>query len=193
MTRLSAVLVVVAMSMQGTPAQQRVPPDPDAMAPADLILFDSRTAAGSENIFVIRPDGSGVRQLTSAVRGSALSYARTSSWSSDRRRIVFEGYDEEGYRADRGDIYAIDADGTNLTRIDCPDDGGCRQPRWSPDNKHILFVVGRVREAESAVNSTGRRNTSMMRCCDAETETETVRPSRSACDAFAWPAAGSGA
>ena len=151
MTRLSAVLVVVAMSMQGTPAQQRVPPDPDAMAPADLILFDSRTTAGSENIFVIRPDGSGVRQLTSAVRGSALSYARMSSCSSDRRRIVFEGYDEEGYRADRGDIYAIDADGTNLTRIDCPDDGGCRQPRWSPDNKHILFVVGRVREAESAI------------------------------------------
>ena len=47
--------------------------------------------------------------------------------------------------------------------------------------------------ARQRVNSTGRRNTSMMRCCDAETETETVRPSRSACDAFAWPAAGSGA
>ena len=35
------------------------------------------------------------------------------------------------------------------------------------------------------MNSTGRRNTSMMRCCDGETETETVRPSRSVCDAFA--------
>ena len=43
------------------------------------------------------------------------------------------------------------------------------------------------------VNSTGRRNTSMMRCCDAETETETVRPGGSACGAFAWSAAGSGA
>ena len=43
------------------------------------------------------------------------------------------------------------------------------------------------------VNSTGRRNTSMMRGCDAETETETVRPGGSACDAFAWPAAGNGA
>ena len=43
------------------------------------------------------------------------------------------------------------------------------------------------------VNSTGHRNTSMMRCCDAETETETVRPGGSACDAFAWSAAGSGA
>ena len=43
------------------------------------------------------------------------------------------------------------------------------------------------------VNSTGRRNTSMMRYCDAETETETVRPGGSACDAFAWSAAGNGA
>ena len=45
----------------------------------------------------------------------------------------------------------------------------------------------------SWVNSTGRRNTSMMRCCDAETETETVRPSRSACDAFARSPASRGA
>ena len=43
------------------------------------------------------------------------------------------------------------------------------------------------------VNSTGRRNTSMMRCCDGETETETVRPSRSACDAFARSPASRGA
>ena len=45
----------------------------------------------------------------------------------------------------------------------------------------------------TSVNSTGRRNTSMMRCCDAGTETEKVRPGGSTCDAFAWPAAGSGA
>ena len=52
---------------------------------------------------------------------------------------------------------------------------------------------GRIAERVSTVNSTGRRNTSMMRCCDAETETEKVRPGGSTCDAFAWPAAGSGA
>ena len=33
----------------------------------------------------------------------------------------------------------------------------------------------------------------MMRCCNAETETEKVRPGGSACDAFAWSAAGNGA
>ena len=32
-----------------------------------------------------------------------------------------------------------------------------------------------------------------MRCCNAETETEKVRPGGSACDAFAWSAAGNGA
>ena len=49
-----------------------------------------------------------------------------------------------------------------------------------------------LHQARHSVNSTGRRNTSMMRCCDAETETETVRPGGSACDAFAWSAAGNG-
>ena len=47
--------------------------------------------------------------------------------------------------------------------------------------------------AACRVNSTGRRNTLMMRCCDAETETEKVRPGGAACDAFAWSAAGRGA
>ena len=50
-----------------------------------------------------------------------------------------------------------------------------------------------MNDGNHTVNSTGRRNTSMMRCCDAETETEKVRPGGSACDAFAWSAAGNGA
>ena len=60
----------------------------------------------------------------------------------------------------------------------------------------LLFDPGSRRLYSSAgytVNSTGRRNTSMMRCCDAETETETVRPGGSACDAFARSPASRGA
>jgi hypothetical protein len=41
------------------------------------------------------------------------------------------------------------------------------------------------------VDSTGRRNTSIARYCDAETETEKVRTSGSTFDAFTWSAAGS--
>ena len=84
---------------------------------------------------------------------------------------------------------------------------------YTPDEPYLLSgygwtcgMMGRKQEAESTitrlqqrrseryrVNSTGRRNTSMMRCCNAETETEKVRPGGSACDAFAWSAAGNGA
>ena len=56
-----------------------------------------------------------------------------------------------------------------------------------------LVLLGIIAMTVLGVNSTGRRNTSMMRCCDAETETEKVRPGGSACDAFAWSAAGRGA
>ena len=61
------------------------------------------------------------------------------------------------------------------------------------DKAHRQGIVHRDLKPGNRVNSTGRRNTSMMRCCDAETETETVRPGGSACDAFAWSAAGNGA
>ena len=78
------------------------------------------------------------------------------------------------------------------------------------DNVVFIALTGRLPEAQqgracvvdlvlamvmrtSWVNSTGRRNTSMMRCCNAETETEKVRSGGSACDAFAWSAAGNGA
>ena len=158
MTRLNATLVgavafAVAMSTQvvnvrSALSQQQA--ERDATSLDDLILFDSRTPGGTENIFVIRPDGSRLRQLTAAVRGSALSHARMASWSSDRSRIVFEGYDEKGYQEIRGDIYVIDVDGSNLRRLSCPD-RPCHQPRWSPDDEEVVFVAGDVREAESAI------------------------------------------
>ena len=66
--------------------------------------------------------------------------------------------------------------------------GGLDGGRSPPDECPLCGARPRY-----SVNSTGRRNTSMMRCCDAETETETVRPGGSACDAFAWSAAGRGA
>ena len=59
-------------------------------------------------------------------------------------------------------------------------------------NAGVCQAVG-VTNERYWVNSTGRRNTSMMRCCDGATETETVRPSRSACDAFARSPASRGA
>ena len=158
MTRLNATLVgavafAIAMSTQvvnvrSALSQQQA--EHDATSLDDLILFDSRTPGGTENIFVIRPDGSGLRQLTAAVRGSALSRARMASWSSDRSRIVFEGYDEKGYQENRGDIYVIEFDGSNLRRLSCPD-RPCHQPRWSPDDEEVVFVAGDVGAAESAV------------------------------------------
>ena len=148
-----AVALAVAMSIQVTHVQQTVSQqqadhDADATSLDDLILFDSRTQGGSENVFVVRPDGSGLRQLTSAVEGSSLSRARMASWSSDRSQVLFQGYDDED---NRGDIYVIDVDGSNLRRLNCQFEDPCHMPRWSPDDESVLFTVGQVSEAESAV------------------------------------------
>ncbi len=153
-TRLNAVLVLwfgLAASACGG-GNGEVPNSGDRTAPEvaehDLILFDSRTQGGSENVFVVRPDGSGLRQLTSAVEGSSLSGAGFASWSSDRSQVLFRGYDDED---NRGDIYVIDVDGSNLRRLNCQFEDPCHMPRWSPDDESVLFTVGQVSEAESAV------------------------------------------
>ena len=94
-----------------------------------------------------------------------------------RENIFGEG-DEFGQR-----IYA----GAPIWRI-----GADPSTRFSTE-VDLVFGGQRLPAGEYGVNSTGRRNTSMMRCCNAETETEKVRPGGSACDAFAWSAAGNGA
>src|SRR6266487_2133052 len=54
-----------------------------------------------------------------------------------------------------------------------------------------LQVLGTL--MEESVDSTGRRNTSTVRSCDAATEPATVGSGGSACDAVAWSAAGGAA
>jgi Tol biopolymer transport system component len=64
-------------------------------------------------------------------------------WSPDSRKIAFTS-------TRQGDtwsqIYVINADGTNPTRLtgfDTTDDNHNQQPSWSPDGREIAFVSQR--------------------------------------------------
>lgn len=79
-----------------------------------------------EDIFIVRTDGSGVRQLT-----NDLHKDRLPSWSPDGKRIVFF--------SDRGGTYQlwlINADGSGLQQI-TQSLGTYWLPRFSPDGKRI--------------------------------------------------------
>jgi TolB protein len=89
-----------------------------------------------EQLFTVRPDGSGRRQITRFTdsAGGSLSH-----WSPDGSRIVFtRRWDPDGPN-EREQIYVANADGSNLQPIDLP---GVEpiQPTWFPDGRRILFL-----------------------------------------------------
>ena len=100
------------------------------------------------DVFVINVDGTGLRNLTNY---AAIDFF--ARWSPDGKRIVFASnraqMDEFGpanpWNWPRGglDIYVMDADGGNVTRLtDHPENDIL--PYWSPDGKWISFTSARI-------------------------------------------------
>ena len=89
------------------------------------------------DIFTIRPDGTGLRKLTDSIGYAGGSAA----WSPDGRLIVFEA-DRGDYPAQAG-IYVMNSrDGSNVRRITslAPGIDWDGAPKFSPDGKRILFT-----------------------------------------------------
>jgi Tol biopolymer transport system component len=82
-----------------------------------------------EQLFTVRPDGTGVQQLTDFPDSSATH----ASWSPDSRRIVFQR--EWGKSKER--LYTMNADGSNLHELDRSLRG---LSAWFPDGKHLLVL-----------------------------------------------------
>jgi len=98
-------------------------------------------------IFVVHPDGTGLRQLT----GWGLN-ADEPDFSADGQKIVFDTCDS-GRPGCKGAIYVMNADGSGMKRIvDSPPVGDVGQnfanfrfdfrnnPTWSPDGTKIMYT-----------------------------------------------------
>ncbi len=93
-----------------------------AVSPAqDRIAFGSKSG-----IYVIRPDGGGLRQLTAF-------WDEQPAWSPDGRRIAFARVEGGISR-----IYVMQADGSVVSRL-TPGAIGGTHPTWSPDGTRIAF------------------------------------------------------
>lgn len=99
------------------------------------IVFVS-TAGGDAQIYSVRPDGSGLKALTTGPGENTQP-----AWSPDGRRIAFTSM-----RDGNMEIYIMDADGGHLRRLTdhpLPDNA----PEWSPDGRTIAFRSYRDRHA----------------------------------------------
>ena len=107
------------------------PPSTNQQVSSELIAFVS-DREGSDALFVMRSDGSGVRRLTGDL--PAVSHP---AWSTDGQRIAFNAGSPT-----LSDIYLINLDGSGLTKI-TSDAGANFYPTWSPDGSRLAFSSNR--------------------------------------------------
>lgn len=119
----------------GTPNRAKV----ENAAPAERIAFSS-SRDGDFEIYVMNPDGSGVRQLTQNAETEETNAEDDSpAWSPNGRKIVFMSTrDHASGGVETEEIYVMNGDGSNqtrLTRNDSPD----LSPRWTSE-RDIVFT-----------------------------------------------------
>jgi PKD repeat protein len=100
------------------------------------------TRDGSAEIYLMNPDGTDVRRLTSNIAQGVDGPV----WSPDSRRIAFTCIlDNSNY-----DICAINRDGTEFTRL-TTDPTSDSHPTWSSDGAYIAFATMRFDSNESVI------------------------------------------
>jgi Tol biopolymer transport system component len=108
------------------------------------IAFDSNRADPTPNdskrvndVFVMKPDGSGVKKLTQSTGSSG-----DAAWSPDGSLIAFEA--DHGNSKGFSAIYVMHADGQKLREVTRPRSPlSDYAPRFSPDGTHLVFSRSR--------------------------------------------------
>lgn len=141
---LAVTLAVAASSMAGATgvrSDERPAVASGGHAPMNGRIVLSRLDPDTQRVrlYTVRPDGSGLRILTSSPEADDSA----ADWSPDGRKVVFRRDFKRGEPDATVDVLVINRDGTgerNLTRASCGDCLGSDEPAWSPDGRKIAFM-----------------------------------------------------
>jgi Tol biopolymer transport system component len=120
-----------AREVQGEPIPltrgSRLVGNPDISPKGDWLAFYS--SGKQEDIFIIRTDGTGLRQLT-----NDLYRDRCPQWSPDGKRIAFFSN-----RSGSHEIWTINRDGSGLQQLSKSPGVSLWYPIWSPDGSLMVY------------------------------------------------------
>lgn len=97
-----------------------------------LAFISARSGGSRDQLYIMNVDGTDVQQVTTSP--AQPSYV---DWSPDDSRLVYHGFDNDD------EIFIIDADGNNLTRLTDNTGTNDNYPDWSPDGDKIVFASDR--------------------------------------------------
>ena len=117
------------------------------------IAFEStRSRHWIAEIYMMNPDGEQIIQLTDEPK-----YDGEPAWSPDGKRITFVSYRDLKQIPERGvirgEIYVMNADGTNPINLTRSVEKAERVSTWSPDGKKIAFTSAELFDGQALVDS----------------------------------------
>lgn len=116
---VTLLAMMIAVSAQATPSP--------GTRRSSIVFWSTR--AGSQDIYTVRADGSGLTRLTGGVAGPN----QHPRWSPNGRRIAFSSKRDSNW-----EIYTMNADGTAQTRL-TTNPARDTSPAWTAHGRRIVF------------------------------------------------------